>query len=91
MKLPTVKEPKDGEAVHVMVREKDLEHHLTNDTIKEDKKKEKAVNEEDFSLEVMPKDDKDDIQLQKAVDILKASTKIEDVFKNVPVGVKKEK
>ena len=89
--LPTVKEPKDGEPVHVMVREKDLEHHLKNETIKEDKKKEKPASEEDFSMEVMPKDDKDDIQLQKAIEILKAATKADDVFKNIPVAVKKEK
>ena len=33
----------------------------------------------------MPKDDKDDIQLQKAIEILKPAVKAEDVFKNVPV------
>ena len=91
VKLPTVKEPKDGEPVHVMVREKDLERHLKNETVKEEKKKEKPSSEDDFSLEVMPKDEKDDIQIQKAIEILKAATKADDVFKNVPVAVKKEK
>ncbi len=87
--LPTVKEPKDGEPVHIMVREKDLEHHLKNETVKE--KKEKPSSEENFPMEVMPKDDKDDIQLQKAIEILKMATRPDDVFKNIPVAVKKEK
>ena len=39
VKLPTIKEAKEGEPMHVVVREKDLEHHLKNDTIKEEKKK----------------------------------------------------
>lgn len=91
VKLPTVKEPKDGEPVHVMMREKDLERHLKNETVKEDKKKEKPASEDSFSLEVMPKDEKDDIQLQKAIEILKTAAKADDVFKNVPVAVKKEK
>jgi carboxyl-terminal processing protease len=92
VKLPTVKEPKDGEPVHVVVREKDLERHLKNETVKEEKKKERPVGgEEDFALEVMPKDEKDDIQVQKAIEILKTATKASDVFKNIPVAVKKEK
>jgi carboxyl-terminal processing protease len=92
VKLPTVKEPKDGEPVHVVVREKDLERHLKNETVKEEKKKERpAGGEEDFALEVMPKDEKDDIQVQKAIEILKTATKASDVFKNIPVAVKKEK
>ncbi len=91
VKLPTVKESKDGESVHVMVREKDLERHLKNETVREDKKKEKPVKEDDFSMEVMPKDEKDDIQIQKAIEILKTAAKADDVFKNLPVAVKKEK
>jgi carboxyl-terminal processing protease len=91
VKLPTVKEAKDGEAVHVMVREKDLEHHLKNETVKEDKKKAQPAGEEDFAMEVMPKDEKDDIQIQKAVEILKTATTADDVFKNIPIAVKKEK
>ncbi len=90
VKLPTIKDPKDGEAVHVMVREKDLERHLKNDTVKEEKKKKEASAEEDFSMEVVPKDEKDDIQIQKAVEILKTAAKAEDVFKNIPVAAKKE-
>ena len=87
--LPVVKEAKSGDSVHMVVREKDLERHLKNDTVKEEKKKEPAVKEaapeDDFALESMPKDDKDDIQLQKAIEILKQATKAEDVFKNLPV------
>jgi carboxyl-terminal processing protease len=91
VKLPVVKEAKDGEPVHVMVREKDLERHLKNETVKEDKKKAQPAGDEDFAMEVMPKDEKDDIQIQKAVEILKTATKADDVFKNIPVAVKKEK
>jgi hypothetical protein len=40
---------------------------------------------------MMPKDDKDDIQVQKAIEILKTATKADDVFKNIPIAVKKEK
>jgi carboxyl-terminal processing protease len=92
VKLPTVKEPKDGELAHVMVREKDLDRHLKNETVKEDKKKkEHPASEDDFSLEVMPKNEKDDVQIQKAIEILKTATKADDVFKHMPVAVKKEK
>jgi carboxyl-terminal processing protease len=95
VKLPTVKEPKDGESVHVVVREKDLERHLKNDTVKEEKKKkeqkvEPAV-EEEFPMEMVPKDEKDDIQIQKAIEVLKQALKADDVFKSIPVAVKKEK
>jgi carboxyl-terminal processing protease len=92
VKLPTVKEPKDGESVHVVVREKDLERHLKNDTVKEEKKKkEEPTVEEEFPMEMVPKDEKDDIQIQKAIEVLKQAVKADDVFKSVPVAVKKEK
>lgn len=93
VKLPTIKEPKEGEPAHLVVREKDLERHLTNDTMKEDKnkKKEHPAQEEDFIMEMVPKEDKDDIQLQKAIDVLKPSIKAEDVFKSVPIAAVKEK
>jgi len=94
VKLPTVKEAKkgDGESLHVVVREKDLDRHLKNDAVKEDKKEEKGTTsgEDDFEMEVMPKDKKDDIQIQKAIEILKSATKAEDVFKSIPVAAKKE-
>jgi len=89
VKLPVVKEAKSGDPVHMVVREKDLDRHLKNDTVKDEKKKEpklkEAAPEEDFAFEAAPKDDKDDIQLQKAIEILKPAMKAEDVFKNVPV------
>ncbi|MFA5074131.1 MAG: S41 family peptidase [Nitrospirota bacterium] len=92
VKLPTVKNPKEGDSAHLIIREKDLKGHLKNESQKEEKeKKEKNVSEEDFSLEVLPKNDKDDIQLQKALEILKPALKAEDVFKNIPVSAKKEK
>lgn len=93
VKLPIVKEAKDGENVHVIVREKDLDRHLKNDTVKDDgkKKKDRGGEDEELQMESMPKDDKDDIQLQKAVEILKPAVKAEDVFKGVPVAAKKDK
>ena len=97
VKLPTVKEAKEGntDSLHVVVREKDLERHLQNDTIKKDeKKKEKPatpVADDDFVMEVTPKDKKDDIQIQKALEILKPAVKAEDVFKNIPAMAKTEK
>ncbi len=89
VKLPLVKEGANGESAsgHVIVREKDLERHLANPTIKEqgkdkdkDKKKAKEGMEDDFIVESVPKDDKDDIQLQKALELLKTG----DIFKNIP-------
>lgn len=91
VKLPSVKEPKEGEQAHLVVREKDLKGHLKNESVKEEKKKEQPASEEDFDMEVMPKDDKDDLQLQKAIEILKPAVQAADVFKNIPVAAKKEK
>jgi carboxyl-terminal processing protease len=95
-KLPKLKDAKNGEAGHMIVREKDLERHLKNETVKDaDKdvknKKKEGAGEEDFVMETVPKDDKDDIQLQKAIELLKTG----DIFKNIPakeqVVEKKEK
>jgi carboxyl-terminal processing protease len=95
VKLPMVKDVKEGSAdsLHMVVREKDLNHHLKNDTVKEEKKKETDIHpvEDEFSMEVTPKDKKDDVQIQKAIEILKPALKAEDVFKNLPVSAKKEK
>jgi carboxyl-terminal processing protease len=91
VKLPTVKEAKDGEPVHLIVREQDLERHLKNETIKEDKKKkEQPAAEDDFTMEVMPKDEKDDLQLQKALEILRPAVQASDVFKSLAASAKKE-
>ncbi len=93
VKLPIVTEAKAGEPVHVVVREKDLERHLRNDTIKEDKKKKapQPAEEEDFTMEAVPKEDKDDVQLQKAIEILKPAIAADDVFKGITAEAKKEK
>jgi carboxyl-terminal processing protease len=93
VKLPAIKEAKEGEPVHVVVREKDLERHLKNDTVKEDKKKivSEPAEEEDFTMESVPKDDKEDIQLQKAIEILNPAVMADDVFKEITKTVKKEK
>ncbi len=90
VKLPVVQDAKNGDSVHMVVREKDLERHLKNETVKEDKKKEKPADAEDFTMETLPKDDKDDIQLQKAIEILTPAVLASDVFKAVPVAVKKD-
>jgi hypothetical protein len=42
-------------------------------------------------MEMVPKDEKDDIQIQKAIEVLKQALKADDVFKSIPVAVKKEK
>jgi carboxyl-terminal processing protease len=95
VKLQTVKEAKEGtpDSLHVVVREKDLERHLKNDTVKEEKKKEKGTSsvEDEFSMEVTPKEKKDDVQIQKAIEILKPAMKADDVFKNLPISAKKVK
>ena len=95
VKLQTVKEAKEGtpDSLHVVVREKDIDRHLKNDTVKEEKKKEKGTSsvEDEFSMEVTPKDKKDDIQIQKAIEILKPAMKADDVFKNLPISAKKGK
>ncbi len=39
-------------------------------------------------MEVTPKEKKDDIQIQKAIEILKPAVKAEDVFKNIPTTAK---
>jgi carboxyl-terminal processing protease len=95
VKLQTVKEAKEGtpDSLHVVVREKDLDRHLKNDTVKEEKKKDKGTSsvEDEFSMEVTPKDKKDDVQIQKAIEILKPAMKADDVFKNLPISAKKGK
>jgi carboxyl-terminal processing protease len=85
VKLPKIKEAKDGESAHLIVREKDLERHLKNETVKEPEAKPKegkgkGKSEDEFVMEAVPKDDKDDIQLQKAMELLKTG----DIFKNLP-------
>jgi carboxyl-terminal processing protease len=86
VKLPKIKEVKDGESAHLIVREKDLDRHLKNDTVKEPEakpkegKEGKGKSEDEFVMESVPKDDKDDIQLQKAIELLKTG----DIFKNLP-------
>jgi carboxyl-terminal processing protease len=91
VKLPTVKEGKAGESLHLVVRERDLEHHLKNDTVKEEKtNKDQSGEEDDFIMEAMPKDKKQDVQIQKAIAVLKPAIKAADVFKNLPVEASKK-
>jgi carboxyl-terminal processing protease len=83
VKLPKVKDVKDGESAHMIIREKDLERHLKNETVKEPEakpKESKGKGEDEFVMEAVPKDDKDDIQLQRAMELLKTG----DIFKNLP-------
>ncbi len=90
VKLIAAKEKngKNGETVsHLIVREKDLERHLKNETVKEQPEAKPKVQEEDEDImESLPKEDKDDMQLQRALELLKTG----DIFKNVPVQAKKE-
>jgi carboxyl-terminal processing protease len=66
-------EAKNGTKEHAVVREKDLDRHLKNDKGEE----KKPVEQETAPLEVS---EKDDIQLQRAVDLLKTWR----VFKELP-------
>ncbi len=66
-------EQKNGEKEHPVVREKDLEGHLKNDQLEEKPK----TPEETVPIEVS---EKDDIQLQRAIDLLKTWK----VFKELP-------
>jgi carboxyl-terminal processing protease len=65
-------EAKNGAKEHPVLREKDLQHHLKNE-----QSEQKPEEMEMAPLEV---DEKDDIQLQRAVDILKTW----NVFKEIP-------
>lgn len=65
-------EAKNGAKEHPVLREKDLEHHLKNEQADP-----KGEEKETAPFEV---DEKDDIQLQRAVDILKTW----NVFKELP-------
>ncbi len=65
-------EAKNGAKEHPVLREKDLERHLKNEQMEQ-----KPEQVETAPLEV---DEKDDIQLQRAVDILKTW----NVFKGIP-------
>ncbi len=69
-------EAKNGETPHSVVREKDLKRHLTN----EQEQKENNITEK----EIMPfqVEEKDDIQLRRAVDILKSWS----IFKSLQVS-----
>jgi carboxyl-terminal processing protease len=87
VKLATVKEAKEGDQAHMVLREKDLDRHLKNDTVKDDSKKKEKGADEEIMLETIPKDDKEDIQLQKAIELLKTG----DIFKNIPVASTQEK
>jgi carboxyl-terminal processing protease len=86
VKLPTAANGKNGDA-HMVIREKDLDRHLKNDTFKEpEKAPKKDQGDDDFIMETVPKDEKEDIQLQKAIELLKTG----DIFKNIPVAAKTE-
>lgn len=78
---------KNGSVNHPIMREKDLEKHLKNDTNKEvDAKKEKITDEgKDDTKELLEEvpsklSEEDDTQLQRAVDLLKSWK----VFKKLP-------
>lgn len=61
-----IKEPKD----HPIIREKDLERHLKNEQRKEEEIGKKSPDE--IPLEIEDKEEKEDLQLQRAIDILKS-------------------
>jgi carboxyl-terminal processing protease len=65
-------EAKNGAKEHPIVREKDLERHLKNE--------QSDTKEEEKETAPVEVDEKDDLQLQRAIDILKTW----NVFKEVP-------
>lgn len=69
-------ETKDGTKEHVVMREKDLQRHLKNDKANQDD----ALPEDEKETVPVMVDEKDDVQLQRAIDILKTW----DVFKEIP-------
>ncbi|MBF0505888.1 MAG: S41 family peptidase [Nitrospirae bacterium] len=64
---------KDGKENHTVVREKDLERHLKNDNVKEEG--------EDNEIAPFEVEEKDDVQLQRAVDTLKTWKVFESMLK----------
>jgi carboxyl-terminal processing protease len=88
VKFPTIKDAKNGDGAHMILREKDLERHLKNETVTEPGKEKKKdhTTDDDFVMETLPKSDKEDLQLQKAIELLKT----DDIFKNIPISVKKD-
>jgi carboxyl-terminal processing protease len=87
--VPKDKEAKEGDSLHVVVRERDLTRHLKNDTVKEEKKDKKDKkdtkgmhdqDEEEITMEMIPKDEKEDAQLQKAIELLKTG----GIYKYIP-------
>lgn len=71
-------EAKNGAKEHPILREKDLERHLKNEQMDQ--------KPEEMETAPMEVDEKDDIQLQRAVDILKTW----NVFKGVPKEAQKQ-
>ena len=65
-------EAKNGAKEHPVLREKDLERHLKNEQMEQ--------KPEEMEMAPIEVDEKDDIQLQRAIDILKTW----NVFKGVP-------
>jgi carboxyl-terminal processing protease len=65
-------EAKNGEKEHPVLRERDLEHHLKNE--------QGEVKEPEVEMAPAEVDEKDDAQLQRAVDILKTW----NIFKELP-------
>lgn len=72
-------EAKNGVKEHPVLRERDLERHLKNEQIEQ--------KPEEMETAPMEVDEKDDIQLQRAVDILKTW----NVFKGLPKEPKNNK
>ncbi len=69
IKPPVSKAPKEGKKEKTILREKDLERHLKNDTLKEEPAPQ--IDEETMPLIGDEKTEKEDIQLQKAIELLK--------------------
>jgi len=65
--------PKDNTGNHTVIREKDLERHLKNENVKEETEEKETAP---FEVE-----EKDDLQLQRAIDTLKTWKVFENMLK----------
>lgn len=70
------------------VREKDLTGHLENNQVKEDKDANEKEEEEAPSMDIIPEDPAEDVQLMRAIDLLKGLELFKDLQSAADTKVK---
>ncbi|MCJ7500253.1 S41 family peptidase, partial [bacterium] len=70
------------------VREKDLTGHLENNQVKEDKDVSEDAEEEAPSMDIIPEDPAEDVQLMRAIDLLKGLELFKDLKSAADTRVK---